>query len=68
MKSVLIEVTKDGIKLKTEGFVGEECIKEVDKVIEILKNLGVDAKTLKIQKTEEYYKTAQTVVQGEKRG
>ena len=65
MKSVTIEVTDEGIRLKTEGFVGDKCIKEIDKVVEILRGLGVDVKTLEIQKTEEYY-AGQGVIQGEK--
>jgi len=56
MKRVNIEIDERGkIMIKTEGFQGEACVTEVEKLINELKSLGVAIDTENIQYTPEYY-------------
>lgn len=56
MKQIEFEVSEDGsVKIKTKGFQGEACMKEVEKVLAELKKAGIDASTDKVEKTPEYY-------------
>lgn len=55
MEQIDVIINEDGkMTIKTTGFSGETCIKEIDKVLEELRKAGIDVKTLKIEKTAEY--------------
>jgi len=52
-----IIVDREGkVHIKTNGFFGDSCIKEAEKLISLLKSGGMEVKTEKIQFTSEYYK------------
>ena len=56
MMKIGIEIGKDGkIIVATDGFVGESCIAEAGKVLEQLKNMGINTEMEKITYKEEYY-------------
>lgn len=57
-------IKKDGkLELKTEGFQGETCLEEADKLIAKLKELGVHVETQDLDKTQEFYVTDEAKVQ-----
>lgn len=56
MKRIVVEVEGDGkVVLRTEGFRGSTCLVEAEKLIGVLREMGVDVETKSIQKTREFY-------------
>lgn len=51
-----IVVDEDGtVRILTKGFKGPSCIKEVEKLLKLLEEEGLDTETLSLKKTPEYY-------------
>jgi len=49
------------VHIKTDGFLGDSCIKEAERLISLLKSSGIEVKTEQIQLTSEYYKVKEKV-------
>ena len=61
MRTIRIQVGRDGkVQLVTEGFQGTACVEEVERLIQRLKELGIEAKTTDFSPTAEYYASQQT--------
>lgn len=52
-KKVAFLITDDGLTVKTAGFIGKACVVETEKILETLKEYGVEVDTVKIEPTEE---------------
>lgn len=51
-----IVVNEDGsVVLETKGFVGPACLAEAERLIKLLREVGLEVKTENIQLTEEYH-------------
>jgi len=64
MKIISIEVDEEGkVKVKYEGFIGEACFLEANKLYQKLKKMGININIEKTVKTKEYYrqKTKHTI-------
>ncbi|MEM4449344.1 MAG: hypothetical protein QXQ33_00770 [Nitrososphaerota archaeon] len=55
MKFIKIIIDGDNLTIETEGFLGKECVSEVDKLIQYLKNLGLEFNAEKIEYKNEYF-------------
>lgn len=61
MRRVTIEIDENGkLKILTQGFRGDACLKEAEKLLALLKQAGVDVKVEKVERTEEFYVSEQT--------
>jgi hypothetical protein len=60
MREIRIEVDRNGrIKILYNGFAGNECFGEAQKLYTILKSKGVDVTVEQVIPTQEYYTTQQ---------
>ena len=56
MKKVIVEITDDlKVKFDYNGFQGEECIQDFEKLMKTLRSLGVDVGDAATQKKREFY-------------
>ncbi|MGH9919147.1 MAG: DUF2997 domain-containing protein [Nitrososphaerales archaeon] len=64
MKRIIIQIDSDGkVQMRTEGFSGPACLKEMDKVLAKTAEYGVTTNTTKLEKTQEFYATEQVQTQ-----
>jgi len=56
MKQVKILIQNNGkILIRYQGFKGEECFTEAEKIYKLLAQKGINIEIEKIKKTDEYY-------------
>lgn len=59
-----ITVDKDGkLTIRQKGVAGPACLKDLDKIIALLKSNGVELSGKDTQKTPEFYRATTTVKQ-----
>ncbi|MEM4301524.1 MAG: hypothetical protein QXQ70_03030 [Candidatus Caldarchaeum sp.] len=64
MKQIKIIINEDGeAQIETDGYKGPECLADVEKILQHLKELGLDIKTEGIKYKPEYYVNATTAKQ-----
>jgi len=58
MKEVRVEITREGkIRILYQGFIGDGCFAEAQKLYMLLKSKGVDVTIEQVTPTQEYYTT-----------
>lgn len=55
MKQVKVIITDKGVKLETDGFVGESCLEASEELMKNLDAVGIKPKEPHIELKEEYY-------------
>jgi len=56
MKEIRVEITREGkIRILYQGFIGDECFREAEKLYMLLKSKGVDVTIEQVTPTQEYY-------------
>jgi hypothetical protein len=68
MKTVKVEVSREGVKVLYQGFEGDECFIEASRLYTLLKQYGVEVNIIQSQPTDEYYTTASSREKGVVRG
>lgn len=65
MPKIRIEVDNDGhTKMQYQGFKGDLCFKEAEKIMAGLKSLGVDVDVEQVKRTQDVQNTAREAVKG----
>ena len=57
MKEIRVEITQGKIRILYQGFIGDECFREAEKLYMLLKSKGVDVVIEQVTPTQEYYVT-----------
>ena len=55
MKEIRVEITQGKIRILYQGFIGDECFREAEKLYMLLKSKGVDVTIEQVTPTQEYY-------------
>lgn len=62
MEKIKFNVNKNGkVTLHTEGFAGETCIDEAQRLLQALESAGVETDFKGVEYTQEYYGVVQSV-------
>ena len=56
MRRIGVIVKEDGkLELETQGFQGEACLEETQKLLEHLEAMGLNVETTRLERTREHY-------------
>lgn len=60
MEEMKISISKDGMKVDANGFVGKSCLTELEDLEKYLNGIGIDLKIAEQVMKSESYSSAQT--------